>query len=57
MTLQDLIEQLESRYAAGHRHDCTVELRHDRELMVFHPDGHMAGEPVVLERGPKPCSD
>ena len=30
-----------------------VQLRHDRELMVFHPDGHMVGTSIELVRGPE----
>ena len=54
MTPLQLIQHLtEKMQEAGGGAGCTVELRHDRELMVFHPDGQMVGEPIVLERGPK----
>ena len=54
MTPLQLIQLLtEKMQQAGGGAGCTVELRHDRELMVFNEDGTMVGEPIELERGPK----
>ena len=52
MTLFDLRELLTELAREGGP-GCTVELRHDRELMVFDPDGAMVGEPIELVRGPE----
>ena len=58
MTVNELSSMLTSRAVeAGTAADCEVQLRHDRELFVFNQEGQMVGESIVLERGPKPCSD
>ena len=54
MTPLQLIQHLtEKMQEAGGGAGCTIELRHDRELMVFDTRGMMVGEPIELVRGPE----
>ena len=52
MTLFDLRELLAELQREGGP-GCEVQLRHDRELMVFNREGQMVGESIVLVRGPE----